>query len=53
MAPAMNNAKASPCKMISGCTRRWTSGVIKGRMYTMPSSVPGAATVAAQKPKTK
>ena len=30
MAPAMNNDKPSPCKMISGCTRRCTSGVIKG-----------------------
>ncbi len=26
MAPAMSNAKASPCKVISGCTRRCTSG---------------------------
>jgi len=30
--PAMNSAKASPCKMFSGCTRRCASGVMKGRM---------------------
>jgi hypothetical protein len=53
MAPAMNNAKARPWKIISGCTWRWTWGVMNGRKYTIPSMVPGAATPAAQKLRTK
>ena len=32
IAPAMNNARARPCKRISGWTLRWTEGVTNGRM---------------------